>query len=65
MDREGLRHIISEKKGSEDLFKNFIKEEYMTGDEIKKLTSNNRSKTTEADKTVSETKVEVSKTIKK
>ncbi len=39
IDRDGLRHILSERQGREDLFKNFIKEEYMTNDEISKLSA--------------------------
>ncbi len=37
MDREGLRHIVGESSGRDDLFKNFIKENYMTREEADML----------------------------
>ncbi|GEM_PF-2607742 len=37
LDREGLRHIVGTRKGREDLFKNFIKDSYMTKEEAAKI----------------------------
>ncbi len=48
MDRESLRHIIAEKNGSEDLYKNFIKQEYLSTDEISKLSSKKAPKQAQA-----------------
>lgn len=43
LDREGLRHIVGVKSGREDLFKNFIKESYMTKDQAKELSQKKAS----------------------
>lgn len=52
MDRESLRHVIAEKNGSEDLYKNFIKQEYLSAEEIGKLSAKNPSKTADASKQI-------------
>ncbi|MBR2305489.1 MAG: hypothetical protein IJ871_10230, partial [Ruminococcus sp.] len=43
LDREGLRHIVGTRKGREDLFKNFIKDSYMTKDEAAKISQKKAS----------------------
>ncbi len=45
MDRESLRHIIAEENGINDLYKNFIKQEYLSANKKGKHSERNVSRT--------------------